>query len=244
MNLNRFPAYTELVTHRDDEPVTGPVTAYEADSVVASAIRRGYAVEPTTRGVLVLRRPDARVVVELHPTSPPALTSMQAHDLALFAGRDAHLWVRSDCLVITAGIARIPPAATHRLLACGWMSSLTLTDGARVSVSVAGMVALTLARHSTRTSHPRGWHRAADNPNGPQVVGRDRHGGRIYDGTSTAVCSCRWSHYAGDRRDAARAAREHRQDSVLRALMAWPGAAVTPGRGITDRSVDPVPRIP
>lgn len=72
MNLNRFPAYTERVTHRDDEPVTGAVTAYEADRLVATALRRGYALEATTRGVLVLRRPDARVVVELHPTTAPA----------------------------------------------------------------------------------------------------------------------------------------------------------------------------
>jgi hypothetical protein len=218
MNLNRFPAYTERVKHRDDEPVTGAVTAYEADRLVATAIRRGYAIEPTTRGVLVLRRTDARVVVELHPTTPPALTSAQAQDLTRFAGRDARLRVRSGGLVITAGFTRIPPAATQRLLTRGWMSSLTLTDKAPVSVSVAGLVAVTLARHSTRTTLPRGWHRAADNPHGPQVVGRDRHGGRIYDGTSWAVCSCGWSRFADDRRGAGRAAREHRQDRVLHAL--------------------------
>lgn len=142
--------------------------------------------------MLVLRRPDARVVVELHPTTPPAPTSLQAQDLAQFAGRAAHLRARPNGLVITAGIARIPPGATQRLLARGWMSSLTLTDAAPVSVSVAGLVAVALARHITRTSQPRGWHRAADNPHGPQVVGRDRHGGRIYLGTSCAVCSCGW----------------------------------------------------
>ena len=167
--------------------------------------------------MLALRRPDARVVVELHPTTTPALASAQAQDLARLAGRKARLRVRSDGLVITAGLTRIPPAATQRLLARGWMSSLTLTDRVRVSVSVAGLVAVTLARHITRTSRPRGWHRAADNPHGPQVVGRDRHGGRIYDGSSCAVCSCGWSHVADDRRGAAREAREHRQDRVLHA---------------------------
>jgi hypothetical protein len=205
--------------HRDDEPVTGMVTALEADRLVATAIRRRYALESTTRGMLVLRRPEARVVVELHPTTPPALTSVQAQDLARLVGRTARLRVRSGGLVITAGFTRIPPAAAHRLLARGWVSSLTLTDRVSVSVSVAGLVALTLARHITRTSQPRGWHRAADNPHGPQVVGRDRRGGRIYDGTSCAVCSCGWSQFADDRRSAARAAREHRQDRVVQALL-------------------------
>jgi hypothetical protein len=182
---------------------------------MGAALRRRYALEPTTRGVLVLRRPDARVVVELQPTTPPALTSAQAQDLAWLADRKAQLRVRPAGLVITAGFTRIPQAATQRLLERGWVSSLTLTDHAPVSMSVAGLVAVTLARHRTRTSVPRGWHRACDNP---MVVGRDRHGGRIYDGTSWAVCSCGYSHFADDRRGAARAAREHRQASVLRAL--------------------------
>jgi hypothetical protein len=219
MTLNRIPAYIEVVTHGDDPPVTGSVTAVEADGVVGTAIRRGYRVEPTEHGVLVLRRPTARIVVELRPVCRPAPTRSQAQDLSLLAGhRSAHLRARPEGLLITAGIARIPPAAARRLLGRGWVGCLTVQDGEPVSVSVAGRVALALRQHRTRSTHPRGWHFAADNPHGPQVVGRDRHGGRLYDGSSRAVCSCGWSQFAERRPQAAHAARQHRLDSVIAAL--------------------------
>lgn len=218
MTLNDFPAYTEVVVHGGDEPVTGAVTAYAADRLVATAVRRGYVLDATAHGVIVIRRPSAHIVVELHPRWRPVLTPWQARDLTLLAGRDACLRMRPEGVIITAGLARIPPAATRRLLHRGWVACLHVRDGAPVAVSVAGRLALALHQHRTRTRHPRGWHFAADNPRGPQVVGRDRHGGRIYDGTSTAICSCGWSQYTDRRPQAAHASGHHRIESILTAL--------------------------
>ena len=219
MTLNATHAYSETVRHGDDQPVTGALTAVQADGVVAAAVRRGYGVAPTEQGVLVLRRPTARIVVELRPVCRPALTRWQARDLSLLAGRrSAVLRVRPQGVVITAGMARIPPTVTRRLLDRGWVSCLHIGDGEPVAVSVAGPVALVLHQHRTRTSRPRGWHFAADNPHGPQVVGRDRHGGRLYDGSSSAVCSCGWSTFAERRPQAAHVARQHRLDNVIAAL--------------------------
>ena len=83
-------------------------------------------------------------------------------------------------------------------------------DSARVAaVADAGLRLLCAppARHMTRTSEPSGWFRPGDR--GYSGGGRERNGGRMYDGSSVAACSCGWRVTVSSRQGARGAAAEH-----------------------------------
>ncbi|MEU9370419.1 hypothetical protein AB0D71_38285 [Streptomyces avermitilis] len=80
------------------------------------------------------------------------------------------------------------------------------------------------AQHMTRTGEPRGWHRPYDRP-GNTMVGRERKGGQMYDGSTTASCSCGWSTTSASQLGARAMAEQHRQE----ATGSTPGADQPPG---------------
>ncbi|MFF4408549.1 hypothetical protein [Streptomyces sp. NPDC001404] len=72
------------------------------------------------------------------------------------------------------------------------------------------------ARHLTWTTEPRGWYFPSDHPH-PALrgsAGLNKPGGRagkLYDGSSLALCTCGWRDFADDRVGARWAARRHRE---------------------------------
>ncbi|MFI6340753.1 hypothetical protein [Streptomyces sp. NPDC050535] len=80
------------------------------------------------------------------------------------------------------------------------------------------------ARHMTRTGEPAGWHRPYDRP-GNTMVGRERKGGQMYDGSTTASCSCGWSTTSPSQLGARARAEQHRREATGSA----PGADQPPG---------------
>ncbi|MEW1648430.1 hypothetical protein [Streptomyces sp. NPDC091219] len=68
------------------------------------------------------------------------------------------------------------------------------------------------ARHLTSTGQPSGWHRSADR--GQIGEGRERKGGQLYDGTTTARCSCGWSVTVPSQLGAREMATQHRREAT------------------------------
>lgn len=68
------------------------------------------------------------------------------------------------------------------------------------------------ARHLTSTGEPSGWYRPSDR--GQTGEGRERKGGQVYDGTTTARCSCGWNVTVPSQLGAREAAKRHRQEAT------------------------------
>jgi hypothetical protein len=218
LRLNHNPAYRETVTRADGAADTGDLTAWQADRLLATAVRRGYAIDPGTDGSIRIRRPSTGATVLLTPTHRPTPSERQAADLELLRDRPGRVRNHAGRITLVAGLAGIPAQATERLISRGWVSALVLDHGVEATLSSAGLVALALHQHRTRTTTPRGWHRLADDSRFAGHVGRDRHGGRVYDGSSTALCSCGWSYRADSRAIASRAAAAHRTGILAETL--------------------------
>ncbi|MGS2592100.1 hypothetical protein [Streptomyces hebeiensis] len=105
---------------------------------------RAIGAEPY--GAVTMSQGDTRIRMEPGMDARPSLlTRRQADDLLLLAysatgARVAHEQAKG--WTIHAGFSRIPPAATENLVKHGWVVT-TGTDGASVTVSLAGIVALT-----------------------------------------------------------------------------------------------------
>ena len=68
------------------------------------------------------------------------------------------------------------------------------------------------ARHLTSTGQPSGWYRPSDR--GQIGEGRERKGGYVYDGTTTARCSCGWNVTVASQLGARAMAKRQRQKAT------------------------------
>ncbi|MFI5593451.1 hypothetical protein ACIA5G_50965 [Amycolatopsis sp. NPDC051758] len=168
-------------------------------------MRRGYDIGPNADGSIRIRRPSTEGTVLLTPTHQTRPSERQAADLALLRDRPGRVRNRDARITLVAGLAGFLAQLTDGLISRGWVSVLVLDHGAEATLSSAGLTALVRHQYHTRTTAPRGWHRLADDPRFVGHVGRDRHGGRVYDGSSTAPCACGWSYRAASRAFASRA---------------------------------------
>jgi hypothetical protein len=102
-------------------------------------------IQAETHGAITLLQGNRHIRLEPGPDSRPSLlTQRQAEDLLLIAqvGDRARITVTSaQGTAVDAGLHRIPPAATERLIGHGWIAT-TGFEGAPVGVSLAGIVAL------------------------------------------------------------------------------------------------------
>ena len=104
---------------------------------------RSITAEP--HGAITLLQGNRHIVLESGMNAlPKLLTHRQAEDLLLIAavGARAKITAAHGGAYIDAGLNRIPPAASERLIRHGWITT-TGVDGATVAVSLAGTVALT-----------------------------------------------------------------------------------------------------
>lgn len=103
-------------------------------------------IQAETYGALTLLQGNRRIRLEPGADARPSLlTQRQADDLLLIAqvGDRARIRIHpGQGAAVGAGMHRIPPAATERLIGHGWIAT-TGVDRAVVRVSLAGTVALT-----------------------------------------------------------------------------------------------------
>ena len=236
------PMFRETITAADGTSEQGSCSEEHALGLLRTAVRRGYTVEATrTGGVVIVRKvatglsvvPRHRTVA-LEPVTPVrALTERTRLDLQAIAGRDGKHPARLMRGRICAGLCSIPPAASKVLQARGlvavhWEGGSPET----VTLTLAARLAMLAQEHKTRTSEPAGYQYPSDMAyrdalrTGQRVtlstpgIGRvglnkpGRRAGKCYYGDSTAFCTCSWSWPCGDRDDARRKAREHRQEAT------------------------------
>jgi hypothetical protein len=225
--------FRETVTNSDGTTAEGTCTEEHAMSLLATATRRGYRIEATRKGGMVITRdvliPDGERAarrtrtVTLEPAAPlPSITATAREDFAQINQRAAAgLSSRLVGARIQAGFYSIPPAAASRLIRGGLV---ILADDGTVTVSLAARLAMHAQDHQTRCSQPRGYVHPTDI--GRIDCGRNGGGGRsglVYSASSATSCSCRtWSYPAEDVNHARRFAREHRQAAtaeMVRALL-------------------------
>lgn len=147
------PAHRRYTLHTDKNIPSdmARVTAAAATAEIRAhlAARAGTSrVTATPHGSVFLNADDHRVLFEPLPdVVPKRLTARQAADLLLIshAGGRARFADDRDGITVHAGMTRIPPAATERLVERGWIEE---TDGL-VGVSLAGAVALEWRYHKT-----------------------------------------------------------------------------------------------
>ena len=116
--------------------------------------------------------------------------------------------ITSDSLTVESETGRIVVYLTGR----GW----TERQAAHVVDAMLRAIAAPEAQHMTRTTEPEGWFYPADK--GIASAGRcrpGRTGGLLYDGLSTARCSCGWQSTQESRDGAQRAAKAHRAEHGL-----------------------------
>ncbi|CAM5614471.1 hypothetical protein ACIPPN_26660 [Streptomyces diastaticus] len=132
-------AYQARTTDYDGSVSERPLTAAEADDLIAWAIVEKDKVDPDTdrSGRLTITRTvtgwttatgtdrrTLRRVVRLKPTvKPRRLTERQYQDLDLVVGEEySSTPARRDRGRVHAGFGSIPPAAAERLFAAGWLT--------------------------------------------------------------------------------------------------------------------------
>jgi hypothetical protein len=240
--------FRQSVTAADGTTTGGTCGEARARSLLATALRRGYTVEATRPGGVIITRPvhAGRTIpgsrtVTLTPAVPlGALTQTVHADLAAIAARTARrpaylitgavpAHARGRAGRICAGLYAVPPAATRKLVERGLVTlgapppaepGSPPEERVAVTVSLAAWLAIHAAGHRTETQQPRGWVRPAQI--GLTGGGVERKGNRVYDRSSVAHCACRWSYPAEDRDDARRRTAAHRQQTtaaMLRTLL-------------------------
>ncbi|GAA5070475.1 hypothetical protein [Streptomyces similanensis] len=231
--------FRETITSADGSTATGTATEAHARALLRTAVRRGYRVEATRTGGVIIERdvwdgsriPKKRTVA-LEPVTPLGnITPTIRGDLDVIAARDAYLVTGAEGTFmgrngrIAAGLHGIPPAAAKRLIGRGLVvlgepyeatsNGYMPETRTPVRVSLAARLALHAQAHRTRTSEPLGYVRPADVGMGGITAGLNkggRRGGLIYDGSSAASCTCReWTGTFEQRMFALDAARRHRQ---------------------------------
>ena len=220
-------AYQARTTDYDGSVSERPLTAAQADDLIAWAIVEKDKVVPDTdrSGRLSITRTitgwatatgtdrrTLRRVVRLEPTvRPRRLTERQYQGLDLVAGQeDSSSPARRDRGRVHAGFCAIPAAAAERLFAAGWL--IEDPDGT-VLVSFAGRVAMVLHQHRTETGY-MGTHKEIVRADGVRVW---TSGIPLY----LARCSCghRDEHRYEEQAAAQAASRAHRA-AHLRAVFA------------------------
>jgi hypothetical protein len=211
--------FRETVTNADGTTAEGTCTEAHALVLFQTAVRRGYRIEATRNGGVIITRDvhsggtfPRKHTVTLESVAPTGtITPPMRRDLAVIAGRRGSSLVRGR---IHAALYTVPAAAAARLIARG----LVTVEGTAVSVSLAARLAMHAQDHQTRSMKPRGYYHDATH------FGPWRKGSCMYDRSSAASCSCRtWSRAAEDVDDARRLAREHRQSAtavMVRGLLA------------------------
>lgn len=225
--------FRETVTSADGTTVEGTSSEAHASRLLATAVRRGYAVEATRNGGAVIVRtipaagdswtPPRRHVVTLEPAKVPGkVTDTMRSDLMIIGlwptGRRLGARLNAETGRIDAGLNSIPRGAAKRLVDRGLV---TVTDGA-VTVSLSARLAMLAQEHHTETSEPFGYYNSLGTDGRPEPGLWTRKRFARHDSTSVASCSCRgWSYPAEDRDDARRRAHLHRQEetaAMVRAL--------------------------
>jgi hypothetical protein len=240
--------FTETITHADGTTGTGTATEAHAMRLLRTAVRRGYRMEATRTGGVIITRdvPTGRSVVPKHHTVAlePAvpvrtLTAAVRGDLEAVAARpNAYLVAEADQLFrarvgrVNAGFVSVPPVTVTRLVDRGLLvvgeaykdtSNGFLPETRRpVRLSLAARLALVARAHRTRTTEPNGYIKPAD-IGMTAAAGLNKPGrraGMVYDASSVAGCSCSaWSRPAGHRVEARSYARGHREQ-VTKELVA------------------------
>jgi hypothetical protein len=212
-------AFRMTVINADGTTAEGAYTEADAMCSLRRAVRRGYRVEATRNGGVVITReipsagdtwaPARKHVVTLEPVAVPGkITGTMRHDLDLIAIRGGSLLANGR---IKAGyFYGIPPAASARLIARGFVT----VRGTAVAVSLSARLAMLAQDHQTTTREQRGYVRPGDI--GLSTCGANGGGrsGLVYDRSSGVTCACRWSLPTEDRETARRLAHEHRQQAT------------------------------
>jgi len=242
--------FTETVTDSRGRTSTGTASETHALTLLRTAVRRGYRIEATHTGGVIIERDvwDGSVIpkkrtITLEPAVPLGkITAGVREDLAAIDGREAHLVTGAQGPFrrrngrISAGLDSIAPAAAARLVDRGLVvlgdPYASTSNGympetrTPVRVSLAARLALFAAEHRTRTSEPLGYVKPADVGMGGVTVGLNkggRRGGTVYDGSSAASCTCRrWTGTFERRMFALDAARKHRQEAAAAFVRALP----------------------
>jgi hypothetical protein len=216
--------FREVVTSADGSTDEGSCTEEHVTSVLATAVRRGYRIEATRKGGMIVTRDvySGRSIVPLKHTvtlepsaEAVAITAATRKDLAMIDRRTSAglpSWL-ADGRIRAGYFFSVPAAAAARLMRGGL---ITVTDGT-VAVSLAARLAMCAQDHPATASKPRGYY------HDPDHFGPWRKGSCMHDRSSVASCPCRWSKSAGDVDDARRFAREHRQEvtaAMVRELLA------------------------
>ncbi|MBA0053470.1 hypothetical protein E0L36_22100 [Streptomyces sp. AJS327] len=199
--------FRESITHSGGT-TEGTASEQHALTLLARALRRGYAIDLTRDGGATISwtagsfGPGETVVtaprsIVFTPELPVgrALTESTCDDLLLVQSRDAEYDPVNR--VITGGIWRIPQGATARLRARGLV---VVDDRNRVRPSLTAQIGLFARDHCTRTTDPGGWYYPAGG------------GARRYSAASVAICSCGFARHCGDRTEARRHITGHRTE--------------------------------
>jgi hypothetical protein len=129
--------------------VTGTLTAAGATDLVASHVARYTGqrwLKAEAYGAVTLHQGTARIRLEPGlDNTPKRITARQAEDLLIIAratgGRLKRMPGRT-CLSVSCGLyGVIPPAATEKLIERGYIAT-SGEEGARVTVSLAGHIAI------------------------------------------------------------------------------------------------------
>ena len=203
-----------------------PLSDLNALHLLRRGLRRGCAAASDKRHTVTITRTALRlagedvtehqIVFTLTPTAPARrLTLTQYQDLERIRASGQRARLLPDGR-IGASFCRIPPAAARRLLDRG-LAVVVPTDGDRVKIGVAGLLAMAAFEHPVRTTTPRGWH-YPDNGRIPTTRQHRRHPYQVPDYCSTAVCRCGFRAVADRRPFAAAFARNHLEQVLSAAL--------------------------
>lgn len=230
------------ITHTDGSTSEARYTEAEAFDLLGRVLRkrRGFHVEATRAGGVIITRDvyDGGITPKRHTlalesaaqpvTKLSAQTRMDLETLVDHHGQAFLAQGGPNDGRICASLYGIPPGATRKLIERGLVTvgdelparERGNEDSRRpVAVSLVARLAMIAQDHRTSTRQPNGYVRPSDI--GRSDAGLNKPGGRcgkVYDRTSSASCSCRWSEFAEDRDDARRRAREHRRQATAAML--------------------------
>ncbi|MFB8026886.1 MULTISPECIES: hypothetical protein [unclassified Streptomyces] len=146
----QYAAFKE--SHFGDDYDTGFLTGWEADNLIARAVKRRYLLRIDVMGRMSITRSlSSQRHFVLDPVRVPAtVTSRQFEDLQLIeaAGNHARIrWTGDGVASIESDLLRIPPSAASVLRRRGWISETPHTG--RVAVSAAGRMAMAWHWHES-----------------------------------------------------------------------------------------------
>lgn len=249
--------FRETVIDKRGDTAVGTASELHAFTLLRTAVQRGYRTEATRTGGVIITRDvwdgfvlPKKAVITLEPEQPVTLISKAvrldlediAADSSPYRVTTAGHHFRRRAGRLYARLTSIPPMTAQRLIDRGLVvvgpEETATSNGympevrTPVRLSLAARLALVAQAHRTSTRAPRGYVYPAD-IGMTGTVGLNKPGrraGQVYDGTSSATCICRGlSRPAGDRNEAQRYAREHREE-VTGAMLAALFRVAVPAR--------------